>query len=180
MKKLLLNYRYVAKEIYVYLNSNKICKRRDIMRKIYRLIACFLLVTILTTFMPMQVLAQGINSKTNKISTEDKNEKENTSSIRKILGEVEEKRESNVKHFLKENGTYEAVVYSQPVHYLEDGKWKDIDNTLIENGDIIANSQNDLMIKLSKKIRRQFSNNKTKESRNRMEFSWWKCNECIH
>lgn len=122
------------------------------MRKIYRLIACFLLVTILTTLMPMQVLAQGINSKTNKISTEDKNKKENTSSIKKILGEVEEKRESNVKHFLKENGTYEAVVYSQPVHYLEDGKWKDIDNTLIENGDIIANSQNDLMIKLSKKL----------------------------
>ncbi|HBI04672.1 MAG TPA: hypothetical protein DDY49_11660, partial [Paenibacillaceae bacterium] len=49
-----------------------------------------------------------------------------------IIGELENKREKNVKHFLKEDHTYEAVLYPLPVHYQEDGQWKEIDNTLVE------------------------------------------------
>lgn len=36
------------------------------------------------------------------------------------------------KHFVREDGSYVAVSYSEPVHYLENGQWKEIDNTLIE------------------------------------------------
>ena len=39
-------------------------------------------------------------------------------------------REENIKHFILSNHTYRAVVYSTPVHYLKDGVWVDIDNTL--------------------------------------------------
>ncbi|MFL0197564.1 hypothetical protein ACJDU8_18635 [Clostridium sp. WILCCON 0269] len=48
----------------------------------------------------------------------------------KIVGEVTEKREKNVKHFLKEDSTFEAAIYSEPVHYLSNGKWQDIDNSI--------------------------------------------------
>lgn len=40
-------------------------------------------------------------------------------------------REESVKHFRKADGTYLAVQYDAPVHYLDDeGSWQDYDNTL--------------------------------------------------
>lgn len=73
----------------------------------------------------------------------------------KIIGELTEKREQNVKHFLKDNLTYEADIYPFAVHYFEDGKWKDIDNTLVdnkdeENNDVLENVHNDFKIKIAK------------------------------
>ena len=48
----------------------------------------------------------------------------------RILREVPEKRERNVKHFqMKEKGTA-AAVYAVPVHYEENGNWQEIDNRL--------------------------------------------------
>lgn len=51
-----------------------------------------------------------------------------------VIGEVEEiieLREENVKHFRLADGTYEAVIYAEPVHRQdENGEWQDIDNTL--------------------------------------------------
>ena len=47
-----------------------------------------------------------------------------------IIGEDISKREENVKYYRHEDGTYTAAVYSEPVHYQEDGEWRDIDNTL--------------------------------------------------
>lgn len=50
----------------------------------------------------------------------------------RIKDEVESLREESVKHFSLENGANVAVVYSEPVHFKDsDGKWKEIDNTLL-------------------------------------------------
>lgn len=35
----------------------------------------------------------------------------------RILKEITDKREKNVKHFLKDDLTFEAAVYNEPVHY---------------------------------------------------------------
>ena len=40
-----------------------------------------------------------------------------------------------MKYFLKDDFSYEAVVYPEPVHYLDNGKWVDVDNTLEETKD---------------------------------------------
>ena len=48
----------------------------------------------------------------------------------KIVREVTELREESVKHFLCEDGSYIAATYSAPVHYQENGEWKEIDNSL--------------------------------------------------
>lgn len=44
--------------------------------------------------------------------------------------EVKELREESVKHFRTEDGSYIAAQYGMPVHYLEDGRFEDINNTL--------------------------------------------------
>lgn len=48
----------------------------------------------------------------------------------KIVEEVEENRTEFTKAFKLNNGLYVSAVYAQPVHYQEDGVWKEIDNTL--------------------------------------------------
>ena len=49
--------------------------------------------------------------------------------------EVESLREESVKHFRLEDGTFIAVQYDDTVHRLdESGKWQDIDNTLVSDG----------------------------------------------
>lgn len=47
-----------------------------------------------------------------------------------IIGEDEARRDETTKHFIMSDGSRKAVKYSQPVHYRENGKWVDIDNTL--------------------------------------------------
>ncbi len=47
-----------------------------------------------------------------------------------VVQELEEERNENTKHFLMSDQTVKAVVYSEPVHYEENGKWLDIDNSL--------------------------------------------------
>jgi RHS repeat-associated protein len=74
-----------------------------------------------------------------------------------ILSELPSERERSVKHYLKDDGTYEAVVYPNPVHFMEDGTWQDIDNRLIEADSIdktgekvYKNTKNEFSVELSK------------------------------
>lgn len=59
--------------------------------------------------------------------------------------EMIEKRRPNVKHFNMGGGRYQMVVYPEPVHFEENGQWKEIDNTLEEaqdaNGNIVLRSK---------------------------------------
>jgi len=71
------------------------------------------------------------------------------------IQEVEEKREANVKHFLTDNFRYVAMVYPVSVHYAENGKWKAIDNTLLdtvdeEKSDVFENAAGGIKIRLAK------------------------------
>ena len=50
----------------------------------------------------------------------------------KILFEDHNKRELNQKHYYRADGTYLAQLYSEPIHYKENGKFFEIDNSLQE------------------------------------------------
>lgn len=65
--------------------------------------------------------------------------------------EITSLRDENIKHFQLPDGTYQAVVYGEPVHRLNaDGVWEEIDNTLTEtNGMLVTESSR---IKFAKKI----------------------------
>lgn len=70
-----------------------------------------------------------------------------------LLEEDQEIREENVKYFFRSDGNREAAVYQEPVHYQEDGTWKDIDNTLVEvetedGKTAFRNKENDLKVTL--------------------------------
>ena len=66
-----------------------------------------------------------------------------------IVGEDESLRKENEKHFHLSDGSYIAAVYPEAVHYLEDGEWEEIDNTLSLTEDGYVNAENDFNVTFS-------------------------------
>lgn len=56
--------------------------------------------------------------------------------------EILEKRKAREKHFLREDGTFKAIVYNDDIHYLKNGKYEEIDNTIVEEEDFYTNKSN--------------------------------------
>jgi hypothetical protein len=56
------------------------------------------------------------------ITVDNKNEQKG------IINEVIDKWEANVRQFKNEDGSYTAVAYAEPVNYLKDGQWTELDN----------------------------------------------------
>lgn len=60
------------------------------------------------------------------------------------------KRKAREKHFLKEKGVMVAKVYDEDIHFLKDGQYEEIDNTLIEQGNYIVNRNNAYKVSFAK------------------------------
>lgn len=60
------------------------------------------------------------------------------------------KRKAREKHFLKQNGVIEAQVFDEDIHFLKNGIYEEIDNTLIDKGDCYTNKNNAYEVKLYK------------------------------
>lgn len=114
------------------------------LKNIKKKVAYLLTVFMLGTVLPMRILAagDGPNLDALRASTVKKEGK--------IIGEIVEKREKNIKHFIKDDLSYEAAVYDYPVHYLKNNKWEDIDNSLVEK----TNEENKPIVKIKKMISR--------------------------
>jgi len=52
-----------------------------------------------------------------------------------LLSEVSQGRTQYQKRFQRADRAFEAVIYSHPVHYDDNGEWKNIDNTLVADKD---------------------------------------------
>ncbi|MHB8127017.1 MAG: DNRLRE domain-containing protein [Desulfitobacteriaceae bacterium] len=93
----------------------------------------------------------------------------------KTIKELVYKREANVKHFLMDDMTEEADIYSVPVHYEVDGQWKEIDNSMVNDeddtvaGDSFTNKANDFKINIAKNTT---SNKLVKIKKDKYEVSW--------
>ena len=61
--------------------------------------------------------------------------------------ELINKRKLREKHFLREDGTIVAKVYNEDIHYLKNGKYEDIDNTLVKENDCYCNRSNDYKVR---------------------------------
>lgn len=59
-------------------------------------------------------------------------------------------RKEREKHYLNEDGTITAYMYDEDIHYLDNGEYKEIDNSLIEESEYITNKNNNFKIKLYK------------------------------
>ena len=73
-----------------------------------------------------------------------------------ITGELTGKRTKFVKQFAMSDGSYTAAIYSMPVHYKKNGKWKEINTTLVKSGKKNYKTKaTDLSIKASKKANKR-------------------------
>ena len=60
--------------------------------------------------------------------------------------EIISKRKPNEKHFLREDGTFVARVYNGNVHYQKNGKYEEIDNSLVKRNGYYQNKKNDYKV----------------------------------
>lgn len=67
--------------------------------------------------------------------------------------ELIEKRKPREKHYLREDGTILAKVYDTDIHYLKDGKYEEIDNTLVNENGVLKNKSNDYKVEFKENFR---------------------------
>ncbi|HBR03000.1 MAG TPA: hypothetical protein DD738_10345, partial [Ruminiclostridium sp.] len=140
------------------------------MNRIMKKLSILLAVAIFVTSVPVQALNQNTSNPkpaNNIVSTLEQPEA-------KIIREDTTKRDKFVKHFLKDDFTYEAAVYPVAVHYKENGVWKDIDNSLIDslnesNTPVLENKGNSIKFKFSKN---SSSNKLVTVKKDKYKLSW--------
>lgn len=145
----------------------------------YKILSLVLATSIFITAFPNPIFAAAEQNPVSEpvptpVQAVDTSSKAITDNEAQIVGEVIDKREENVKHFLLDDMTYEAVVYPEPVHFQQNGQWKDIDNTLTtakdeNNVDILENKSNSYKIRVAKTSK---ANKLVKIKKDRYELSW--------
>ena len=58
------------------------------------------------------------------------------------MKELKNLRKRNEKHFLNKDGTISAYLYNNDIHYLKNGEYEEIDNTIIDGGLYYLNKSN--------------------------------------
>ena len=96
-----------------------------------KLLAIVLSLALMVCVIPLNVAAQTTRG-TSVLENSDYNDTISTQTEAQILYELTEKRDANTKHFAMSDGTIKACVYPETVHYEKNGKYLDIDNTLVE------------------------------------------------
>ncbi len=119
-------------------------------KTMFKCMAMLLCVCTLLSIIPMQAFATDLSAPAVDESIEDNAEQQEVSN--EILCEVTEKRDEHTKVYQKADGTYTAMISSQPLHYMQNGEWLDIDNTFTEatrNGTAVyTNTDNPLDVAL--------------------------------
>ncbi|MDY0294809.1 MAG: DNRLRE domain-containing protein, partial [Acholeplasmataceae bacterium] len=83
--------------------------------------------------------------------------------------EIESMRSLNEKVFRKMDGSYEVSIYPDVVHYVDNGKYLDIDNTLEESTNSLKNKSNRFNIEFPKLFS---ANEKIKLSQDGYKINW--------
>ena len=109
------------------------------LQKFLRCVSTLLVVVMLANMVPVQALGNpqaeniGLIEGTEIIGTVP-SESPGSADEAAIVGEIADGRTEYSKEFLLSDGLHLATVYPEPVHYMKDGKWTDIDNTLVADG----------------------------------------------
>ncbi len=119
-----------------------------------KVISIILTFAIILQSIPIAASAQSILDVLTETQPETTVDEEAT-----IVEEDISLREENKKYFLMSDKTYLIAMYNTPVHYLENGQWVDIDNSLSEDSDsegdtVFKNKKSAFEIKFSKKAKK--------------------------
>ena len=119
-------------------------------KKVCKILSVFLALLIAIQILPLQVLAENIvNLFQNKETTDTAVNESNDVSI---LYEVEEKRDEHTKVYKKNDGSYTVIKTIESLHYLNDGVWEEIDNTMSLDENLYKNTDNQFNVELPKSI----------------------------
>ncbi len=129
---------------------------KKVVKKMVRALALLCSVALLLEAGPVISLAEAAMEEAALSVSAGENEifeTEGGSRLSYLIGEAAGEREEAVKHFRRSDGTTVAAVYSEPIHYEENGEWRDIDNTLVSaeprNGvAYVENRANDFRVAL--------------------------------
>ncbi len=121
-----------------------------------KVLSVFLTFLIVVQILPLQVLAESVTDAiAHKEFIEDvlnnPTSEDNTSDA-EILYEVEEKRDEYTKVYKKSDGTYTAIMTEEPLHYLNDGVWEEINNSMSLNKNLYTNLDNLFNVELPETI----------------------------
>ena len=99
----------------------------------FRLCSTILVLALLVNMLPMSIFAEEFKE---QLTMQDNVSLEKIEAEKAyVVAEITDKRGENIKEFLLSNGLHIATVYAEPVHYEKDGKWEEIDNTLVAKSD---------------------------------------------
>ena len=107
-----------------------------------------LAICFLITSLPVQALTNNVQNQKSDNDIVTVPEKPEA----KVRSEDTSKRDKFTKHYMKDDFTYDAVIYPVAVHYNDNGSWKDIDNSLVDSTDdsnnpVLENKENDVKFK---------------------------------
>jgi hypothetical protein len=145
-----------------------------VMKKNLKLLSILLSIDMITSIMPVKVFAESNVTQDLQKPSLTNQQAETAKPEAKIIEELQDKRTRYEKRYIKDDFSFEVDTYSIPVHYLDNGEWKDIDNTLVEetdesNNKVLTNKANDFNVKIKE-------NAKTGElvnlSKGKYEVSW--------
>ena len=101
-------------------------------KKLSKLLSMTLVLALVIQMLPASAIAATINE--SKSANTSNAVSEVITKDAEIVGEVVERRNEYTKEYKLNNGLHMSTVYADPVHYEENGQWKDIDNTLKSSG----------------------------------------------
>lgn len=86
------------------------------MKKVKQAISMMLIVSLVTSLLQIQAYAAVDTNNTEPVIYDNTDTGADETVVPKIIGEVTDKREEYISHFLNNDYSYEAVVYQEPVH----------------------------------------------------------------
>ena len=107
-----------------------------------KIIAVILTVTMIIGILPMTVFAEEFNETQLMRTVEVESDKKEKSPI---VGEVIDKRDENTKVFERRDGSYTAVITSEPIHYEDNGELYGMDYNGTGYFGFVKNLQGDIV-----------------------------------
>lgn len=125
------------------------------MKKFLGKIIAFTVVFVMIFNFSSVTLATGLDTITKEKQNEEpmQTQKANQKEVN-IIGEDKSKRKLNEKHFILSDGTTLVAMYSENVHFENNGKMEDIDNSLektqLEDSEVYRNKSNSYKVEFAK------------------------------
>ncbi|MDE6020520.1 MAG: DNRLRE domain-containing protein, partial [Ruminococcus sp.] len=119
--------------------------KKKVIKFISKFLSVFLSALFVAEILPTQIIAEAYNDWSNSKSYVNElieNPTANKESTSDILYEVTEKRDEYTKVYKKSDGSYTALVSKTPIHFLSEGLWQEINNSLTPENGIFTNISN--------------------------------------